>query len=78
MRGEPVEPKNLMQTSAKFCEVFAFKISFFPLSAELHHLTCRSCKYFYHLPPHHVFTVLPFWERKQVQTTLLHSPGSWG
>ena len=30
-----MEAKNVMQTNAKFCEVFAFKISFFPLSTEL-------------------------------------------
>jgi len=59
-----MEPKNLMQTSAKFCEVFALKISFFPLSAKLFSVICRSCNYFHHLPPHQFFTISPICERK--------------
>jgi len=38
---EPVKAKNLMQTSAKFCEVFALKISFFSLSTKLFRIICR-------------------------------------
>jgi len=48
---EPVEAKNLMQTSAKFCEAFTLKISFFSLSAKLFRVICRSCMYIYHLLP---------------------------
>jgi len=37
-----VETKNLMQTSAKFCEVFAHKFASFSLSTKLFHVICRS------------------------------------
>ena len=49
-----------MQTNAKFYEVFAPKISFFPLSTNLFHVVCRSCKYLYHLPPHQFLFVCIF------------------
>jgi len=51
---EPVEGKDLIQTSAKFCEVFALKISFFSLSTKLFRVICRSCIYFYHLLPNQI------------------------
>jgi len=37
---EPVEAKNLMQTRAKFCEVFALKIYFFTFSKKLFRVIC--------------------------------------
>ena len=36
---EAVKAKNLMQTRAKFCEVFTLKFAFFPLSTKLFRVT---------------------------------------
>jgi len=57
---EPVEAKNLIQTSAEFCELFALKISFFSLSTKLFRVICRSCMYFYDLSPHQFLLFGPF------------------
>jgi len=59
-----------MQTSSKFCEVFADK--FISLSTKLYVV---SCKYFCHLPPHQFFTILPIFERKSAEQSLLQRPG---
>jgi len=42
--------QNLMQTRENFCEVFALKFASF--ATKLFGVICRSCKYFYHFPPH--------------------------
>ena len=47
MRLNQWKPKS----RAKFCELFALKISFFSLSTKLFRVVCRSCMYFYHLSP---------------------------
>jgi len=49
--------KYLMQTNAKFCEVFALRFASISLSTKLFRDICLSCNYFYHLPPHRTFIV---------------------
>ena len=73
---EPVEAKNLMQTSAKFCEVLALKISFFSLSTKLFRVICRSCVYFYHLSPHQLLLFCLFASASREKNHVLQSPGS--
>jgi len=49
-----VKVKNLMQSSAKFCEVFALKFASF-LCPKWFRTILRLCKYFYHFPPRQTF-----------------------
>jgi len=67
-----VESKNLMQTSANICEVYAIKFASFALSTKLFDVICRPCKYIYHLAPHQTFIVIC--ESKSVEKPPLQSP----
>jgi len=62
-RLKPVEAKNLIQTSSKFCEVFALKISFFPLYHKIvpH---CPAVQVLLSFATPQIFIVLPISEHK--------------
>jgi len=60
---DPAEAKILIETRAKFFDVFALKFASLSQSTKLFRVICRSWKYFYYLPPHQTFIVICLFPR---------------
>jgi len=72
---EPVKAKNLMQTSAKFCEVFALELPPFFVQNSSALLSVVQVLLSFAAPPN-LHCVLFICERKKVEKNITSDPGS--